>query len=373
MKLIIGILSITLVFQVYRVSILLLKKEKNIAKVLIEILILILMIYSCYINMDYTSTNKINKFCYWTSIITIVYVLISFLLQLINNKKMISILSIKNAIDKSNNGIMFLDKKENIFLINKTMENILKELNIKKDFIKNFQKKSFKIINEEYLLKCIDKICQIKTFNNKEIVAIDITDIYKLNIEYENQNKKIKKYNKKIQKNLNNIEQIEKSKNLIKIKNEFHDLLGHRLSLFKSYLNNKKININDIKFMIDNLFIEDQKETNYTKKLNRLVEIYKVLEININIKGSLSKEKNIQKIFYEIIRESITNAIIHGGSRNINIDISKNTMIITNDGTLPTKKVKENEGIKGMRRKLNEINGTLTIDYKNKFILKIEI
>lgn len=344
MRLIIVILSITLVFQVYRVSILLLKKEKNIAKVLIEILILILMIYSCYINMDYTSTNKINKFCYWTSIITIVYVLISFLLQLINNKKMISILSIKNAIDKSNNGIMFLDKKENIFLINKTMENILKELNIKKDFIKNFQKKSFKIINEEYLLKCIDKIWQIKTFNNKEI-----------------------------QKNLNNIEQIEKSKNLTKIKNEFHDLLGHRLSLFKSYLNNKKTNINDIKFMIDNLFAEDQKETNYTKKLNRLVEIYKVLEININIKGSLSKEKNIQKIFYEIIRESITNAIIHGGSRNINIDISKNTMIITNDGTLPTKKVKENEGIKGMRRKLNEINGTLTIDYKNKFTLKIEI
>ena len=48
-------------------------------------------------------------------------------------------------------------------------------------------------------------------------------------------------------------------------------------------------------------------------------------------------------------------------------------MIITNDGKKPNHTIYENEGIKGMRRKLKEIGGILIIENEDNFILKIII
>ena len=46
-------------------------------------------------------------------------------------------------------------------------------------------------------------------------------------------------------------------------------------------------------------------------------------------------------------------------------------MIITNDGKKTNSIIYENDGIKGMRRKLTLINGSLNISTENYFVLKI--
>ena len=85
----------------------------------------------------------------------------------------------------------------------------------------------------------------------------------------------------------------------------------------------------------------------------------------------------VSEVFFEIIREAVTNAIIHGDSKNIKIVINNNIenieMIITNDGKKPNNIINENEGIKGMRRKLNEIGGILIIETDDNFLLKVII
>ena len=85
----------------------------------------------------------------------------------------------------------------------------------------------------------------------------------------------------------------------------------------------------------------------------------------------------VSEVFFEIIREAVTNAIIHADSKNIKIVINNNIenieMIITNDGKKPNNIINENEGIKGMRRKLNEIGGILIIETDDNFLLKVII
>lgn len=49
----------------------------------------------------------------------------------------------------------------------------------------------------------------------------------------------------------------------------------------------------------------------------------------------------------------------------------KKELIITNDGKRTNKIIHENEGIKGMKRKLKEINGILIIDNTKIFTLKV--
>ena len=371
------ILIIFIIIQVYRVAIIFFIRKQYLIKKIFEVFILLLIIIIELLNMHYLDNNKFNTILFFISIILALYIGINIIYERIIKKESLSILSVKNAIDLSDNGIMFLNDKGNIILINVVMKDILKEYNINDNYIDNLKEKEIKEIHNEHILKCLNRVWQLKINNNKEIIALDITDIYKIQEKTKNQNIEIEENNKKILKTLNNIEEVEKEKKLIKIKNEFHDILGHRLSLFGEYLKQDNINKEEIKFMLDNLFEQFTTLKSPEENLKKLVEVYKVFNINISIIGKLPKNKEVGETFFEIIREAVTNAIIHANSKNIKVVITnsleKTEMLITNDGIKPNNFINENEGIKGMRRKLKEIGGILIIENEDEFILKIII
>lgn len=371
------ILIIFIIIQVYRVAIIFFIRKQYLIKKIFEVFILLLIIIIELLNMHYIDNNKSNTILFFISIILALYIGINIIYERIIKKESLSILSVKNAIDLSDNGIMFLNDKGNIILINVVMKDILKEYNINNNYIDNLKEKEIKEIHNEHILKCLNRVWQLKINNNKEIIALDITDIYKIQEKTRNQNIEIEENNKKILKTLNNIEKVEKEKKLIKIKNEFHDILGHRLSLFGEYLKQDNINKEEIKFMLDNLFEQFTTLKSPEENLKKLIEVYKVFNINISIIGKLPKNKEVGETFFEIIREAVTNAIIHANSKNIKVVITnsleKIEMLITNDGIKPNNFINENEGIKGMRRKLKEIGGILIIENEDNFILKIII
>lgn len=371
------ILIIFIIIQVYRVTIIFFIRKQYLIKKIFEVFILLLIIIIELLNMHYIDNNKFNTILFFISIILALYIGINIIYERIIKKESLSILSVKNAIDLSDNGIMFLNDKGNIILINVVMKDILKEYNINDNYIDNLKEKEIKEIPNEHILKCLNRVWQLKTNNNKEVIALDITDIYKIQEKIRNQNIEIEENNKKILKKLNNIEAAEKEKKLIKIKNEFHDILGHRLSLFGEYLKQDNINKEEIKFMLDNLFEQFTTSKSPEENLKKLIEVYKVFNINISIIGKLPKNKEVGETFFEIIREAVTNAIIHANSKNIKVVITnsleKTEMLITNDGIKPNNFINENEGIKGMRRKLKEIGGILIIENEDNFILKIII
>ena len=371
------ILIIFIIIQVYRVAIIFFIRKQYLIKKIFEVFILLLIIIIELLNMHYIDNNKFNTILFLISIILALYIGINIIYERIIKKESLSILSVKNAIDLSDNGIMFLNDKGNIILINVVMKDILKEYNINDNYIDNLKEKEIKEIHNEHILKCLNRVWQLKINNNKEIIALDITDIYKIQEKTRNQNIEIEENNKKILKTLNNIEEVEKEKKLIKIKNEFHDILGHRLSLFGEYLKQDNINKEEIKFMLDNLFEQFTTLKSPEENLKKLIEVYKVFNINISVIGKLPKNKEVGEIFFEIIREAVTNAIIHANSKNIKVVITnsleKTEMLITNDGIKPNNFINENEGIKGMRRKLKEIGGILIIENEDNFILKIII
>lgn len=374
MEVVISLLSFLIILEIYNVVVLYLRKEKNIMSRVIRTIVLVFSIYVCYRDLNYSNTEYYDVSYFYLSIILIFYILITTIYTVIKEKKYISILSVKKAIDLDINGIMFLNSDGDIILINNTMKKILDYFNIKNNYIDSILKLGFR---SDHLIKCLDKVYQLNIVNNIEIVMVDVTDIYKLQEVIEVQNINIDKNNKKILKSLDNLEKIEKTKNLMRLKNEFHDLLGHRLSLFQQYLNNKDLDVDkdDISFMIDNLFLDEDRDLDNNSKLEKLINVYKLFGINIEIKEKLPNDNDVALIFFEIIREAISNAIIHADSKNIKIlvkeDLEKIEMTITNDGQPPNKFINEGEGIKGMRRKLNDIGGYLTIDSHDNFVLTV--
>ena len=371
MRLLLILTIVATILQAFRISIYYLRKDISSIKKIIEIVVLILMVILSYFNL----TGNILKLTFCISTILSMYIFISFIYEKLFKNEYVSMLSVKNGIDLSDTGIMFLDYNGDIVLMNNLMSDILKELNIKKDYIDNLIKKCTENVDNDYILKCNNGVYLLKIFYDKEVSLIDITELYKLQEQAKLQNKKIKANNEKILDVINNIEKIEKTKNLLKIKNEYHDIIGHRLALLTKYLEQEPKDAKSILFLLDSIYEDFDSKLSSDEKLKNLVKIYQVIGINIIVKGKLPIDEKIANIFFEIIREAVTNAIIHADSKNIKVIIAQYLdrieMIITNDGKKPSSIIYENDGIKGMRRKLTLINGSLNISTENYFVLKI--
>jgi hypothetical protein len=372
---IIGILCLLLVWQILKI---ILKKgiiNKNITDYALEYIVSITILIALFMQ-ESISRNSL----FIIALLGIIYEIISLIYMYFRyyKKETITDFSIKKVIDECEFGILVL-KGKRAKLINNKMYEILDKLNIKKDYITNIIKQSIDQLDKNYCVKVEDKY-YVFAINNNEIITFDITEVYKLHQKLNEQNKKLKENNKKILLSIDNIEELEKEKNLLKLKNKYHDILGQNLSILQQYLNKENItqeNFEEIKFMIQKMFIDIEDTDDTNANLENLIKIHKKNGTDIIIDGKLPQNKETAKVFFEIIREATTNAIRHAGSSKVFVNIKETLeetyMIITNDGRKPNEFITENQGIKDMRRKVKKLGGMFYISTVPEFSVNISI
>ena len=372
---IIGILCLLLVWQILKI---ILKKgiiNKNITDYTLEYIVSITILIALFMQ-ESISRNSL----FIIALLGIIYEIISLIYMYFRyyKKETITDFSIKKVIDECEFGILVL-KGKRAKLINNKMYEILDKLNIKKDYITNIIKQSIDQLDKNYCVKVEDKY-YVFVINNNEIITFDITEVYKLHQKLNWQNKKLKENNKKILLSIDNIEELEKEKNLLKLKNKYHDILGQNLSILQQYLNKENItqeNFEEIKFMIQKMFIDIEDTDDTNTNLENLIKIHKKNGTDIIIDGKLPQNKETAKVFFEIIREATTNAIRHAGSSKVFVNIKETLeetyMIITNDGRKPNEFITENQGIKDMRRKVKKLGGMFYISTVPEFSVNISI
>ena len=369
------ILSLILVAQIIKIIVKTNIIDKNLIDYYIEyvvaIIILLTLIFEKSISLDILLLVTIMSLLY--EVISFIYMYFKYI-----KKEKINQFSIKKVIDSSDFGILVLKGNESV-LINNTMYAILNKLNIKTNYIANIIKQSEEQMEGNYVVKVEEKY-YLFIINQNEVIAFDITEEYSLKKELDEQNEKIKLNNKELVSSMENIEKLEKEKNLLKIKNKYHDLLGQNLSVLQQYLNKEEINqenFDEIKFMIKKMFIDIEDTEDSNTNLQNLIKIHQNNGTNIIIKGKLPENEKQAKVFFEIIREATTNAIKHAESSKIFVEIKetleKTNMVITNDGKKPNEFITENEGIKGMRRKVEEIKGYFYVSTVPEFSVNVSI
>ena len=369
---IIGILCLLLVWQILKI---ILKKgiiNKNITDYALEYIVSITILIALFMQ-ESISRNSL----FIIALLGIIYEIISLIYMYFRyyKKETITDFSIKKVIDECEFGILVLKGKK-AKLINNKMYEILNKLNIKKDYITNIIKQS---IDKNYCVKLENKY-YVFVVNDNEIITFDITEEYELHQKLNGQNKKLKENNKKILLSIDNIEELEKEKNLLKLKNKYHDILGQNLSILQQYLNKENItqeNFEEIKFMIQKMFIDIEDTDDTNANLENLIKIHKKNGTDIIIDGKLPQNKETAKVFFEIIREATTNAIRHAGSSKVCVNIKETLeetyMIITNDGRKSNEFITENQGIKDMRRKVKKLGGMFYISTVPEFSVNISI
>ena len=372
---IIGILCILLVCQILKTILKTSIINKNKIDYVLEYIVSIIIFVTMFMQ-EYILRNKLLVIV----VLGIIYEIISLIYMYFRyyKKETITDFSIKKVTDECEVGILVLKGKK-VKLINNKMYEILNKLNIKKDYVTDIIKQSIDQLDKNYCVKVEDKY-YVFVVNDNEIITFDITKEYELHQKLNDQNRKIKENNKQILLSIDNIEELEREKNLLKLKNKYHDILGQNLSILQQYLNRKNIsqeNFEEIKFMIQKMFIdiEDTEDTN--TNLENLIKIHKKNGTDIVINGKLPQNKEVAKVFFEIIREATTNAIRHAGSSKVFVNIKETLeetyMIITNNGKKSNEFITENQGIKDMRRKIEKLGGMFYISTLPEFSVNISI
>lgn len=164
-----------------------------------------------------------------------------------------------------------------------------------------------------------------------------------------------------------------------------HDTQGHTLTMLNSYIKladvalaNEKYNevndylkeastlvssgIKELRESINNMREEAEYEL-VTQAVMQLANQVKELKVSVIVKGEDDERYSpLSKIVYDSIRESITNTHKYADASNINIILrfKKDSLdVIIGDDGKGVKKLKENNGIRGIRERVHNAGGSV--------------
>ena len=330
------------------------------------------------------------------------YISFSYLYKYQKQKNTLSILSIKEAIDTMNFGILFCAKDDpldgQILLENLKIQELMDVLTHQFYF-------NGKTFYHDLCHNKIDPSCKRILFENKIVyqlpdkniwcfdlypissdsknwvllIASDITEIWNASQNLYEQTKWLEKRNKELKNMLKNLNSICKTEEILHSKARVHDILGQRISILLRTLQEHKTIDNEMIHSLETDLSDDFKNFTDTQNysLTTLKKVLKQINVTLNVRGELPKDSQLGNTFYEIISEAATNAVRHGYASHILVKLSETQnswhLKITNNGIITNKQINENGGLKEMRRKILSLNGTFHYSFSPHFQIEITV
>lgn len=253
-----------------------------------------------------------------------------------------------------------------------------------------------KYINMLTIVSNYSKITETLFFAFISIFILIIIIIFKY---YKEEKEKTEELNAKLVESLEKIEELTLIKERNRIASELHDSIGHKLTGLIMQLEMAEYYIDNSKQETRKLIIQSkQNSRDSLKELREVVEALKEpclkgdfiplirelsnkfsqmtkIEVNLNNSGreiKLTPEAKI--VLYKIIQEALTNSAKHGNVKKVDIIINylkdKIEIIIKDDGIGCNQIIKGN-GLDGITKKVESLNGIVSFNGDNGFEIKL--
>ena len=182
--------------------------------------------------------------------------------KLVKNKKIfISRNTIKEAFDSLEDGILFVNKNMEPLLMNNKMLEIIEEFEICyglgdtkliKKINDNIKDSLIKSDNKTYLVNLTDSTEKYKGLYYQ---FIDVSNYFDLLEQLEIKNRVLMEKQIDLKKGLINIEETVTNNEVLKLRLKIHDVIGQRLSIIHTYIENNYLNATNINELKDVLKI----------------------------------------------------------------------------------------------------------------------
>ena len=312
----------------------------------------------------------------------------------------ISALSVKNAIDSLRAGVMFCEDNGFIILANGQMQQLMIAMTgrVQRNG-RRFQRlvtegeiepncsitrfEGYRVCllpdNSAWMFTSDDLLIGSKKYT--QITATDISERWRLTEEMQFQNEELLQRQKELNEVLENIHILSRELETQKAKMRAHDILGTRLTLLLRALQRNQPMDDALLKSLSQGFLEELKADRRLSAPQDEIDILKqefgAIGVEVLFDGELPTDLEKGKLFADISKEAVTNAVRHGFATKINISVTtaegSSRIQITDNGQLSSKGIKEGGGLGGMRVKLKPFRGTLAITMEPGFTLTVDL
>ena len=301
--------------------------------------------------------------------------------------------SIKESIDKLNEGLCFAIPNGRTILVNAVMNKLCyaltgRDLQNADSFWNRIS--SNDIQNDVECLEKGDNPCyrladgSVWRFSREnlpsfvQITASDITQVYAVNNSLQEKNKDLKALNMRLREYGENIVELTRSRERLETKTRIHGELGQVLLATRRYLLDTTTDA-PVDLWKKNIAMlrKEAKAEQEEMPLEMLSRIADATGIKLNVSGEMPVDEKVQKLFMEASAEALTNAISHAGAKTLEIILTETessySITFKNDGVKPTEPIVEGGGLTNLRRKVEEQFGTMEIFVEPEFELHVRI
>lgn len=320
-------------------------------------------------------------------IVFLIFIIFVFLRILYLQNTQVSKRSIKESFDNLPSGICFFEENGLLRLTNYKVNSLYKMMfdkpllngmqfweelwncskNNNFENIKKGDNPIIKINDEVYSFNLVEHLINGNKFY--ELLAIDVTQSYKLSLELKEKQKELLDFNKRIREYSDNIEKYIIDKEILDAKIHIHDELGKLLLTTSKCLSSdlsSKEKTELLKIWDTNLIAFNNMKNDYV--YNTYKELYKVAKsigADLIIKGNKPDESIPKKIVITAILECITNTVKHAKGTHVLVIIKEDNkqieINITNNGNQPQKEIIEGGGLSSLRTLVEQENGEMYI------------
>ena len=300
-------------------------------------------------------------------------------------KNELSFFSIKEAVDQLEVGLMFTNLDGNVLLMNYRMEMLMYELcgmlyrdglsflkdleegrliegaeSLKEEDVLVFRLRDGSVwrIEQEMILRAIDCI---------QVSASEITREWMYIENLKNDNLLLMERSERIKEALINIKSLSRQEEELRARARIHDVLGQKITiLLQSLRAGREIDFETLS-KLDDLITYAISEEEYDLKAELLVlkDAVNSMGVTLNVEGMFPQDKDIGRVFMDILGEAVTNAVRHGFAKAVQVYLEENLvyykMSILNNG-FDNESSREGTGLSNMRRKIERLGGSFWIE-----------
>lgn len=295
--------------------------------------------------------------------------------------------AVKEAADQSNIGILYYSKDGHPILTNHRMNEISfavtgKALLNALEFYDAVKEKHIYKLQDGSVVRFSHKEISFDGASCYELVADDITDLYRKtealrqeNERLQSQNAHMKEYGKIIDENVRRQE-------ILNTKTRIHDEMNRLLlstdnAIRQGMLEEKRKILDTWQKNILLLCMEAESDRK-SNVFSDLEAFSKTIGVNLHYdKLPETEHAGTLYLFSIAAEEAMANAAKHGNAKNLYVHILEDegylTATFTNDGNSPTKTFTEGGGLTALRRRIEELGGTMQTFSEECFTLTVMI
>lgn len=215
-----------------------------------------------------------------------------------------------------------------------------------------------------------------------ELVAYNMTEQYKLNLELKERNRRMDAIGERLRSFRRELAYVTRDKEILNAIIRVHDDLGRALLMLRTYLVQPYTERDRKSLLL--LWRFNTEVMKHETEPNRpginwdlLLRSARNIGVEIIHSGDIPENERHKSVLMAALRECLTNTVKHAKGSRIDITIAETDMTvtaeITNNGIPPASKIREVGGLKNLRTIIENAGGTMTIQSIPSFVLRLAL